>query len=223
LKEHVPGGAEIENIDRVAFKTFEASQQVLFLVNYNHQYHFIAGISEDGEQWRFTQPLHQSTHFEIIQHLIPAFDTSFAALIDPGFRKRTPFVVGKPLPPFTLVDLKGDSIASAQLAGKRIVLNFWQPACESCVREIPALNELAKAAGEKTIFLAPAVYTSKESLQTSTATHAFLYRVGALRNFERFSVHFLPTVIVADEHHTVVLKLEGNDATDLEKIKAALH
>ena len=223
LKENVPGGAEIMNLERVAFKTFDTSQQILLLANYQDQYRFIAGISEDGERWLFTQPLHQSTHFEIIQELIPLFDTSFASLIDPGFRKRVRFTLGKPLPPFKFIDLKGDSITLDQLKGKRIVLNFWLGGCKSSIDEIPQLNDLVKASDGNTVFIAPVFYTSKESLQTSVAAQTFLYKVVTPYNHDGYSVHYFPMHIVTDENHVVVLKLQGDDPDHLKKIREALE
>lgn len=223
LKENVPGGAEILNLERVAFKTVNTSQQILLLANYQDQYRFIAGISEDGERWLFTQPLHQSTHFEIIQELIPLFDPSFASLIDPGFRKRARFTLGEPLPPFMFIDLKGDSITLDQLKGKRIVLNFWLTGCKSCEDEIPQLNDLVKASDGNTVFIAPAFYTSKESLETSVAARTFLYTVVTPRNHDGYSVHHFPMHIVTDENHIVVLKLQGDSPDDLKKIREALE
>jgi len=223
LKENVPGGAEITNLERVAFKTFTASQQILLLANYQDQYRFIAGISEDGERWLFTQPLHQSTHFEIIRELIPLFDTSFASLIDPGFRKRAHFTLGKPLPPFTFIDLKGDSVTLDQLKGKRIVLNFWLTGCRSCTDEIPLLNDLVKTSGANTAFIAPVFYATKESLETSVAAQTFLYKVVTPRNHDDYGVHYFPMHIVTDENHVVVLKLQGDDPDYLKKIKEALE
>lgn len=222
LKEDVPGGAEILNLERVAFKTFSNSQQILLLANYQDQYRFIAGISEDGEHWLFTQPLHQSTHFEIIQELIPLFDTSFASLIDPGFRKRVAFTLGKPLPPFHFIDLKGDSITLDQLKGKRIVLNFWLTGCRSCENEIPQLNDLVKTSDGNTAFIAPVFYASRQSLETSVAAQTFLYTVVTPRNHDGYSVHHFPMHIVTDENHVVVLKLQGDDPEHLKKIKEAL-
>jgi thiol-disulfide isomerase/thioredoxin len=224
LKENVPGGTEIMNVERVAFKTFDTSQQILLLAHYQDQYRFIAGISEDGgDHWLFTQPLHQSTHFEIIQELIPLFDASFASLIDPGFRKRARFITGKPLPSFKFVDLKGDSVTLDQLKGKRIVMNFWLTGCKSCTDEIPQLNELVKAADGNTAFIAPAFYTSKETLETSLAAQTFLYTVVTTRSPDDFSVHYFPMHIVTDENHVVVLKVQGNDPDALKKLRKALE
>jgi thiol-disulfide isomerase/thioredoxin len=224
LKENVPGGAEIVNIERVAFKTFSNSQQILLLSKYDDQYRFIAGISEDGgERWLFTQPLHQSTHFEIIQGLIPSFDASFAALIDPGFSKRARFTLGKPLPSFKFIDLKGDSITPDQLKGKRIVLSFWFTGCKFCVDEIPQLNEFVKTSDGNTAFIAPVFYASKESLETSLPAQTFLYTVVTPLNPDDYSVHYFPMHIVTDENHIVVLKLQGDDPDHLKKIREALE
>jgi cytochrome c biogenesis protein CcmG/thiol:disulfide interchange protein DsbE len=49
-------------------------------------------------------------------------------------------LVGKPLPSFADTSLEGDQFASADLAGKPAVINFWASYCiPSCVEEHPFL------------------------------------------------------------------------------------
>jgi len=47
-------------------------------------------------------------------------------------------------PRFTLLNLKGEKVDSAQFQGKIILLNFWATWCPPCRQEIPYLNELYK-------------------------------------------------------------------------------
>lgn len=48
----------------------------------------------------------------------------------------------KPLPPFKLVTLSGDTISSKQIEGKIVVINFWFIDCHPCIAELPGLNKL---------------------------------------------------------------------------------
>jgi peroxiredoxin len=45
-------------------------------------------------------------------------------------------------PRFTLLNLKGEKVDSAEFRGKVILLNFWATWCSPCRQEIPGLNDL---------------------------------------------------------------------------------
>jgi peroxiredoxin len=45
-------------------------------------------------------------------------------------------------PRFTLLNLKGEKVDSADFRGKVILLNFWATWCSPCRQEIPSLNDL---------------------------------------------------------------------------------
>jgi cytochrome c biogenesis protein CcmG/thiol:disulfide interchange protein DsbE len=46
------------------------------------------------------------------------------------------------VPPFNLLNLKGEKVRSADFQGKVILLNFWASWCPPCREEIPFFNEL---------------------------------------------------------------------------------
>lgn len=48
-----------------------------------------------------------------------------------------------PAPQANFTDLKGKEFSLAQLKGKPVIVNFWATTCPGCVKEIPALIELA--------------------------------------------------------------------------------
>src|SRR5262245_62874799 len=47
-----------------------------------------------------------------------------------------------PAPTFTLPDLDGKQMKSAELKGQVVVLDFWATWCGSCLAELPAFNDL---------------------------------------------------------------------------------
>lgn len=225
LQEHVPGGAELEIVELTSFKTFGALHQALFLVTYHHQYCFIAAVDNAEGYWLFTQPLHQSVHFERIRKLIPAFDVSFASLIDPGFAKRKTFDVGKPLPAFRFATLKGDTLSSDQLKGKAIVLFFWGPWCAPCLDEIPLLNDVVKTAeGKNIVFVAPALFVNTEAFnQPAAGVASFRYTVLMAHHADNdYSLLDYPTHVVTDENHIIVFKREGSHADTVQKLREVL-
>jgi cytochrome c biogenesis protein CcmG/thiol:disulfide interchange protein DsbE len=53
-------------------------------------------------------------------------------------------LVGEPMPPFELGALDGSTLASAELAGVQLVINFWASWCiPACVEEHPVLLDTA--------------------------------------------------------------------------------
>lgn len=60
---------------------------------------------------------------------------------DPRADSNTSRLLGKPAPAFTLTDFSGKKIRSADLAGKTVILNFWNSWCQPCGQELPALQQ----------------------------------------------------------------------------------
>jgi cytochrome c biogenesis protein CcmG/thiol:disulfide interchange protein DsbE len=54
-------------------------------------------------------------------------------------------LIGKPAPAFTLSTFDGGTLASTQLAGQPVVVNFWASWCTPCLQEHPLLMDLAKS------------------------------------------------------------------------------
>lgn len=49
---------------------------------------------------------------------------------------------GDAAPPFTLLNLKGESVSLSDFSGKVILINFWASWCAPCVSELPAMERL---------------------------------------------------------------------------------
>ena len=49
-----------------------------------------------------------------------------------------------PLPEFSLLTLKGQTVTSQELKDSIVILDFWATWCEGCITEIPAFNRLEK-------------------------------------------------------------------------------
>jgi cytochrome c biogenesis protein CcmG, thiol:disulfide interchange protein DsbE len=57
--------------------------------------------------------------------------------------------VGMPAPDFALPDLEGRVHGLADFRGRVVVLNFWATWCPPCIDEMPSLERLHQALGER--------------------------------------------------------------------------
>ena len=86
---------------------------------------------------------------------------------------------------------------------KLIMINFWEPWCPPCVREMPDLQKLyEKYRGEG--FLILGVYSTEDQessvdkvLADAGTTYPILHYV---KVFDRFQTGYVPTTIFLDEH-----------------------
>ena len=67
-----------------------------------------------------------------------------AALVTLGCHRETPprVEIGQPAPRYAATSLAGDSVSTAALAGKVVLLNIWATWCAPCRDEIPYLQSL---------------------------------------------------------------------------------
>ena len=59
---------------------------------------------------------------------------------DPTAPQASP-LLDKAVPPFELATLDGSTVSSESLAGKTVIVNFWNTWCTPCHAELPALKE----------------------------------------------------------------------------------
>src|SRR5271170_1310147 len=55
--------------------------------------------------------------------------------------------IGSPLPDFTVKDLQGREIFSADLRGKVVLIDFWATWCQPCKKEMPGYQKLVNRYG----------------------------------------------------------------------------
>ena len=60
---------------------------------------------------------------------------------DPLAASKTSRLLGKSAPAFDLPVLTGGQVSSDDLAGKTVIVNFWNEWCVPCLQELPALKK----------------------------------------------------------------------------------
>jgi len=199
--------------------------QILILCRERNRDYYIFGISNDkGKNWLFTQTMQTKLNFSSLQENIPTISTSFSSLVDPKFGKRVNYIKGEKIAPFKFTDIQGKILSSDSLKGKVIVLNFWSMSCGPCITEMPELNELvAKMKGKQVVFIAPAVYTSKDDIVKSLLPkHPFSYQIVCIENNDDYNVNSFPTHVIIDQNMNIVYKYDAYSKENTRKMEEIL-
>ena len=89
---------------------------------------------------------------------------------DPLAATKETQLLDKPAPELHLVDLAGNPVTSASLAGKTVVVNFWNEWCIPCQEELPALKDFwAAHQSDGDVAMVGIVHESRESPAGLTA------------------------------------------------------
>src|ERR1035437_2310633 len=199
--------------------------QVLILCEMRNRDNYIFGISNDkGKNWLYTQTMPTKLNFSALQEIIPTISTSFSSLVDPKFGKRVNYTKGEKIAPFKFTDIQGKILSSDSLKGKVIVLNFWSISCGPCITEMPELNELvAKMKGKEVVFIAPAVYSSKDDIvKYLLPKHPFSYQIVCIENDDDYNVNSFPTHIIIDQNMNVAYKYDAYSKENTRKMEEIL-
>jgi thiol-disulfide isomerase/thioredoxin len=76
-------------------------------------------------------------------------DQHRASLAQPKTNVITPGDLGSGLPDFTVKDLQGREISSADLRGKVLLIDFWATWCQPCKKEMPGYQKLVARYGSR--------------------------------------------------------------------------
>lgn len=99
-------------------------------------------------------------------------------------------LVGKPAPSISADDLAGRRWTLADGAGRITWVNFWATNCEPCRTEMPAMQILADAYGERLLVLGVDWGESRDSVVDFIERYAITYPIlldPSLDNFYRWS------------------------------------
>ncbi len=134
---------------------------------------------------------------------------SVSACVDPA---KMP-TIGQPVPEVSLPDLEGRTVRLSDFRGNVVVLNFWATWCPPCVEEMPSLQKLQQALGEKGLqVLAASVDENLQDVARFREEHdlslPILHDRGG-KIAHRFSTFKYPETYVVDRDGKLVAKIIG--------------
>ena len=115
--------------------------------------------------------------------------------------------------PFTLTDLEGRTLSSADWKGKVVLVNFWATWCPPCLAEIPDLIALQNKYRDRLVVVGISEDEISPDLVKRFATDRKINYPIAMTNpelYKRFTgINALPTTFVLDTNGQIVYKRVG--------------
>lgn len=98
----------------------------------------------------------------------------FKLILDPASTdKNDQPLTGKQLPDFNFKDINGNTVSLGELKGKPLVINFWFSACEPCIQEMPALNQLKEKYKDSGVVFLSMTFENRKSVMDFLKKHEF--------------------------------------------------
>src|SRR5437868_606167 len=134
--------------------------------------------------------------------------------------------IGSRLPDFSVTDLQGHTLSSANLRGKVVLIDFWATWCQPCKKEMPGYQKLADTYGPRGLVVVGFKFDNmpdtEDPLQfaKSIGVH-YPLAVASDDVRQRFGgIEGLPTTMLYDREGVLRTKVIGFEYTD--KIEQAL-
>src|SRR5262245_34141244 len=129
--------------------------------------------------------------------------------------------LGSQLPKFSVKDLRGRAISSADLRGRVVLIDFWATWCQPCKKEMPGYQRLAAQYGEKGLVV---IGFKLDIMRDSEDPRHFARKLGVryplavatqqLR--QKFGgIEGLPTTLLYDRQGVLRKKVIGFEYTDV--------
>lgn len=136
--------------------------------------------------------------------------------------------MGQRAPDFTLKTITGESFKLSEQRGKPVFLNFWATWCGPCRVEIPDMEKLQQAMGDRILIVGIDIRESLSTVQNFLRDRGFSWTFvldsnGAVAR--EYEVAAIPTSIFIDAKGVIVRKFRGTRsyATFLEAAQQAIN
>ena len=128
--------------------------------------------------------------------------------------------IGSRLPEFSVKDLQGNELSSADLRGKVVLIDFWATWCQPCKQEMPGYQKLVDRYGSQGFAV---VGFKFDTMMDTEDPVLFAKRIGVRYPLavaaddlkQKFGgIEGLPTTMLYDRHGTLRKKVIGFEYTD---------
>lgn len=121
-----------------------------------------------------------------------------------------PTLVGREAPPITIRASDGRSVATAELLGRPVVLNFWASWCDPCRSEAPVLASGARSRPD-IAFVGAAIQDDAENAAGFVSRYAVPYPAGVIiaGSYLRYGVTAPPETFFIDGHGRIAARHIG--------------
>ena len=128
--------------------------------------------------------------------------------------------VGSTLPDFSVKDLQGSPVSSADLRGRVVLVDFWATWCQPCKKEMPGYQKLAEKYGARGLVVIGFKFDNMPDMENPLA---FAKGIGVHYPLavatddlkQKFGgIEGLPTTILYDRQGVQRMKVVGFEYTD---------
>lgn len=129
--------------------------------------------------------------------------------------------IGSRLPDFSLKDLRGKELSSADFKGKVVLVDFWATWCQPCKKEMPGYQRLLDAYGKRGLVV---VGFKFDTMADTEDPLRFARRIGVRYPLAVASeqlrqafggIEGLPTTLIYDRHGILRQKIVGFEYTSV--------
>ncbi len=134
-----------------------------------------------------------------------------------------------PAPPDAFTDLAGNRVRLADFEGRVVLLNFWATWCAPCVREMPSLDRLQAALGDRALrVVAVSIDRGGVTAIRRFATRLGLAHLGLYHDpkgalFRAFGVTGLPASFLIDRNGAILGAYAGPAEWDGPEARALIE
>lgn len=129
---------------------------------------------------------------------------------------------GKLCPSFALYDTSGKLWTEQSIKGKITVLIIWHVYCQSCIKEIPVVNNMVKQHPEMNFFAMTINTDEQVNKALTTKTSKVVHLTNALPFISKIGVVATPTKLVLDKRGTIRYIIRGGEEKQQKILKKKL-